>query len=104
MLHKYDAVALGDRQLFPPYWEKGGQSKVLIFNGDTANKIKAIHAAKKWQQSILAAASNEVPKEVIPEEAKVKSKVRLLLLFSLVFYWYFRIVQGTGTPLMLHLS
>jgi len=86
MLRKYDAVTFGDRQLFPPYWKKGGQPKVLIFIGDTTNRIKAIYTAKKRQQSILATASNEVPKEVVPEETKVKSKVHLLLLFSLVFY------------------
>jgi len=85
MLCKYDAVTFGNRQLFPPYWEKGGQPKVLIFIGNTSNKIKAIHAAKKRQQSILTAASNKVPKEVVPEETKVKSKVCLLLLFHLCF-------------------
>lgn len=57
---------------------------MLVFMGDTTNKIKGIHATKKRQQA-LAEAAHEAVKDVVPKEGKGRTKVCFLrILFYLI--------------------
>ena len=88
MLRKYDAVAFGDRQLFPKFWEKSGKPSALVFMCEMLNHIKALHAARKHQQSlaptVIYEMPKEVPKEVPGKEGKGKKVCSSLLFQPLV--------------------
>ena len=83
-LRKYDAAAYNPLKLYPKYWVNGAHPKILDFMDSTSHAIKAMHATKKCQRELAAAAatttanppSSDAPQDVAQDEGKGKSKVR----------------------------